>query len=348
MLLTEKLAKELSSKFAWFDIKEIGENGSFKVVASDETVDRAGEVIKVSWRELNNFMKNPVIIANHQYKVENIIWKATDIFVENEKLVVEWVFATTELAQDVRKLYDGGFIKTVSVGFIPKERDPQNSSIITKAELLEVSFVPVPCNPNALSLGKEIMEDLISKGWILKEEQPEEPKEEWNPNEEAEASVTNEEWNGAENSEEENSLDNESEKSIKEMTEVNLEKDIYDQLQDQVREIHNTKYVYVVEIFTKHFIFRDDVNWKYFDQNWKIKGENAVVDGEPVEVSPKTTWIAKAIQKSNRELLDEIKSWLSNDKDNDVNDVEAKMKMQKEALQNVSKVVSDVLHKIKL
>jgi hypothetical protein len=92
------------------------------------------------------------------------------------------------------------------------------------------------------------------------------------------------------------------------MTEVNLEKDIYDQLQDQVREIRNTKYVYVVEIYTKHFIFRDDVNFKYFDQNWKIKGENAVVDGEPVEVEPKTTWIAKAIQKSNREMLDEIKS----------------------------------------
>jgi phage head maturation protease len=43
-------------------------------------------------------------------------------------------------------------LKTVSVGFIPKERDPENQRIITRAELLEVSFVPVPCNPNALSL----------------------------------------------------------------------------------------------------------------------------------------------------------------------------------------------------
>jgi hypothetical protein len=41
---------------------------------------------------------------------------------------------------------------------------------------------------------------------------------------------------------------------------------------------------------------------------------------------------------------------MSNDKDDavDQDDMEAKMKMQKEALQNVSKVVSDVLHKIKL
>lgn len=176
--LTEKLAKELSNKLAWFDIKEIGENGSFKVVASDETIDRAGEVIKISGWELWNFMKNPVIIANHIYKVENIIGKATSVYVEDNKLIVEWVFAETELAKDVKTLYDGGFIKTVSVWFIPKERDPNERNIITRAELLEVSFVPVPCNPNALSLGKEIVEDLISKGLLIKEETNEQESEE--------------------------------------------------------------------------------------------------------------------------------------------------------------------------
>lgn len=348
MLLTEKLAKEISSKLAWLDIKEIWENGTFKVVASDETVDRAGEVIKVSWRDLFNFMKNPVIIANHTYKVENIIWKATNVYVENEKLIVEWVFATTELAQDVRKLYDGGFIKTVSVGFIPKERDPQDSSIITKAELLEVSFVPVPCNPNALSLSKEILEDLIEKGLVIKEEEPKEENE--TPNEEAEAEKINEEENENENNADENSLDNDEQKSIKEMTEVNIEKDIYDQLRDEIRSKYQNKYLYISAIYTKHFIFRDDVNMKFLDLNWKIKWENAVIDGDPVEVQPQTIWVGKAIQKSNREILDEIKSWLSNDKDENVeeDDIQAKMKLQKEALQNVSKVVSDVLHKIKL
>lgn len=43
-------------------------------------------------------------------------------------------------------------LKAVSVGFIVKERDPANFSIITQAELLEVSFVAVPANPNAISL----------------------------------------------------------------------------------------------------------------------------------------------------------------------------------------------------
>ena len=259
----------------------------------------------------------------------------------------------------MRQLYDEWVLKTVSVGFIPKERDVNNSSIITRAELLELSFVPVPCNPNALSLWKEIVDDMIDKWFLIKEndeptdEQNNEPNDEieWNPNEEVDQNVINEDWNdNEENAGDENSLDNENEKSIKELTEVNIERDIRDQLKDEIRAKYQNNYLYVVDIYTKHFIFRDDVNAKFLDQSWKIKWENAVIDGEPNEVDPRTVWIEKAVQKTNREILDEIKSWLSNDKDDNVDekDIEHKMKLQKEALQNVSKVVSDVLHKIKL
>lgn len=350
---TEKLAKELSEKLSWFQIKEIGENGTFKVVASDETTDRVGEVIKVTGRELENYRKNPIILFWHKYSdMDDIIWKATNVYIEWSQLIVEWNFASTYSAQTVRKLYDEWVLKTVSVGFIAKERDANDRNIITRAELLELSFVPVPCNPNALTLWKEVLEDLISKGFIIKnEEEPKDEEEAGNPNEEAEQQETCEEENeNKETDDQENSLDNEQEKTIKEMTEVNLEKDIYDQLKDAIREKLNNKYLYIVELYTKHFIFRDDANYKYFDQNWKIKGELAVLDGDAVEVEANTVWIAKAIQKTNREILDEIKSWLSNDKDETAedDDLQAKMKMQKEALQNVSKVVSDVLHKIKL
>jgi hypothetical protein len=34
----------------------------------------------------------------------------------------------------------------------------ENRKIIEKAELLEVSFVAIPCNPNAVSLDKKILE----------------------------------------------------------------------------------------------------------------------------------------------------------------------------------------------
>lgn len=70
-------------------------------------------------------------------------------------------------------LYDEGMVKTVSVGFIPKQRQEDNRRIITSAELLELSFVAVPCNPNALSLDqKQLMKKGIEAG-ILQEEKSE-------------------------------------------------------------------------------------------------------------------------------------------------------------------------------
>ena len=64
-------------------------------------------------------------------------------------------------------------VKTVSVGFIPKQRQEDNRRIITSAELLELSFVAVPCNPNALSLDqKQLMQKGIEAG-ILQEEKSE-------------------------------------------------------------------------------------------------------------------------------------------------------------------------------
>nr|DAT17472.1 MAG TPA: prohead serine protease [Caudoviricetes sp.] len=64
-------------------------------------------------------------------------------------------------------------VKTVSVGFIPKQRQEDNRRIITSAELLELSFVAVPCNPNALSLDqKQLMKKGIEAG-ILQEEKSE-------------------------------------------------------------------------------------------------------------------------------------------------------------------------------
>jgi hypothetical protein len=34
-------------------------------------------------------MKNPVIIANHVYKIENIVGKATSIYVKDNQLIIE-------------------------------------------------------------------------------------------------------------------------------------------------------------------------------------------------------------------------------------------------------------------
>ncbi|MCK4609422.1 MAG: HK97 family phage prohead protease [Gammaproteobacteria bacterium] len=137
------------------DTKALAEtNGTFKFVISDETKDRAGEIVRVAGWDLTNFNKNGVVLFAHDYN-SMPVGKATKTYVEGTKLISEGIWAETEKAQTLRKLHEDGFIKTVSVGFIPKEFDEDDGSIITKAELLEYSVVPVPANPNALTLAQE-------------------------------------------------------------------------------------------------------------------------------------------------------------------------------------------------
>lgn len=62
-------------------------------------------------------------------------------------------------------------LKTVSVGFIGKERQGEK---ITKKELLELSFVAVPSNPSAVSLDGKTYQEAVQKGLIIEEENKEE------------------------------------------------------------------------------------------------------------------------------------------------------------------------------
>ena len=172
--ISEEQAKSIKDQIASLEIKEENSDRKFRVVASTEDTDRSWEVIKLSAWDRENYMKNPVIIANHDYQIENIVGKATKIWVEDGKLIIEGVFSKSNpLGVLLADLYDEGMVKTVSVGFIPKQRQEDNRRIITSAELLELSFVAVPCNPNALSLDqKQLMKKGIEAG-ILQEEKSE-------------------------------------------------------------------------------------------------------------------------------------------------------------------------------
>ena len=138
--LREAVAKMATNK------KAVKGDGEFEVVATTQGVDRDGEVIMVQGWDFENFNKSPVVLWGHNYS-SLPIGAVTSLTVEGDSVIAKGVFARSDFAQEVRALYDDGFLKTVSVGFIPHER---NGAVITKAELLELSFVSVPANPDAL------------------------------------------------------------------------------------------------------------------------------------------------------------------------------------------------------
>ena len=137
------------------------DDGTLLMVASDETLDRYDEIISAEAWQLDNYLRNPVIQNSHRYDdILHTLGKAVETAVQNGRLVQRWQFATeiNPTAKIAHGLYAGGFLRASSVGFIPKswENGSEQSNFYrryTAVELIEVSAVGVPANPNALVMG---------------------------------------------------------------------------------------------------------------------------------------------------------------------------------------------------
>lgn len=181
----KKLSEEIKSGIsAQFQTKEMQDfiaatkaaedSGSFEVVISTADVDRDGESIDQKGWDFTFYQMNPVVLWAHDYS-SLPIGMCEDIRVEGDKTIARGKFApetANPFAQQVRRLYDLKIVQATSVGFIVREA---NGATITKSELLEFSFVPVPANPYALSsqrareLGLNV-EMLVTKGIAVAEE----------------------------------------------------------------------------------------------------------------------------------------------------------------------------------
>lgn len=156
---------EKKKKFFDFDVKAVeGESNTFWFTASTEARDRQGDIIvQQGWRT-SDFMKNPVILWAHNY-YETPIGKAVEISITPDALSAKIQFVPEEVdpfAGKVAKLVAGGYLRTVSVGFMVYKSEPLNADDLKQrpdmkygqrlyGDLLEISIVPVPANPEALN-----------------------------------------------------------------------------------------------------------------------------------------------------------------------------------------------------
>jgi hypothetical protein len=138
--------------------REIGdgqdEPGSpIRFKASTEGVGRDGMVIEAAGWQLDNYRKNPVFLWAHDYFGERLPIGRAEVSTEAKHLVADVTFdQQDEFARKVESKYRRGFLSAVSVGWNTMESQPGNGKPprITKAELLDVSAVPVPGDPDAL------------------------------------------------------------------------------------------------------------------------------------------------------------------------------------------------------
>ena len=119
--------------------------------------DRRGDILEPGGAQIASFLKNPVVLWAHDYRALPV-GRATSLMRDGEALKADVLFAPTDFAREVYQLYAKGFLRAWSVGFLPLEWDvieDENKRFagyhVRSWELIELSAVPVPANPEALT-----------------------------------------------------------------------------------------------------------------------------------------------------------------------------------------------------
>jgi hypothetical protein len=149
--------------------------GIYEAMVSMESVDRDEDIILADGAIIDNYLRNPVVLWGHNYSdPEAIVARALEV-VKIPGVGVKLVFQFIErginkTADLVRDLWDGGYLRAMSVGFFPQVSEPRvdengerrRGYIYRAWELLEGSIVTIPANQDALRLA---ISDMTTKGY---------------------------------------------------------------------------------------------------------------------------------------------------------------------------------------
>jgi HK97 family phage prohead protease len=147
----------------------IGER-QVRVVASDGSTDRMGDVLVPSGVKLENYRRNPVILAQHDSSQPIATCASVDTDGVQVTATIEFPpEGINDLADEYLRLLKSRVLNAVSVGFLPLAAEPirgTNGLRYTSWELLEISVVSIPANANALvqerSLARKRVTDLAA------------------------------------------------------------------------------------------------------------------------------------------------------------------------------------------
>lgn len=147
----EKIYKAFTS-----DVKQVeGQERQFGFTITTDDVDRENDVISADGWQLDNYMRNPVVLFAHDYR-QPPVGVSRELRRSEHGLSSVCEFADPKdyaFAGTIAALVRMGALRATSVGFRTLEwsyDEVRNGVNFAKQELLEYSIVPVPANPHAL------------------------------------------------------------------------------------------------------------------------------------------------------------------------------------------------------
>jgi len=167
----------------FYEIRDIDDsNYTITHVISTNQIDRYFTVLIPKGVQVENFLKNPIVLYQHGREGAFPVGKCIELKIEDDRIVATTQFnPNDEKAMKVFQAFKDGYLNGWSVGFIPLEREELNKEsakkynlnipeeiweiidrlkeegfsiipeIYPRWELLEYSAVSVPANPGALT-----------------------------------------------------------------------------------------------------------------------------------------------------------------------------------------------------
>jgi len=165
------------------EVRSVGDDRRVVFRASTPAVDRHGTIVRPEGINTEKFAKNPIFAWAHDAyggwttpDPESIIGKVVSWQKSPEAFDIEVEFVPEEVnprAEQALKLVRSGFLNAVSIGFIPvrwheetyvdENGLEQNRTVYDEVELLEVSLVPIPSNPEAIALARDIVRASVAE-----------------------------------------------------------------------------------------------------------------------------------------------------------------------------------------
>lgn len=146
-------------------------DGGVSFVASTAGSDRYGDTIDQTGWDTSAYEKNPVLLWAHSYSTPPV-GKVGRIDKSGDLTALDVEFTPKEMHQfgaEVGEMVRAGFLNTVSVGFLPKQWEERHDEAgnflgynFKAQELLEISVVPVPANPQALVDGRAFAKSIAT------------------------------------------------------------------------------------------------------------------------------------------------------------------------------------------
>jgi hypothetical protein len=154
------------------------DQGTVEFVASDESLDCYAEIVRVGGWRFTMFKNNAPFVDSHDYSsIEKLLGQVLDYRVESGQLIetVQYARQPGTLADWAFKMVRDGFLRAVSVGFIPQkmvtrwdsdqsgflgqvadlkldsQAAAQLRAVYLQQEQIELSQCVIGANPNALA-----------------------------------------------------------------------------------------------------------------------------------------------------------------------------------------------------